>query len=127
MSETRLDSYSERGGYYAWLQCMGRNGTWPFAKLEITQDFIRLRCRPFIDKDFLYVTKEFEFKKEELQLIKSMWFLSTGLRLKNVHAAPSELIMYWPTSWLQLSTQLARFGYEITGEERRSFFGTLKQ
>ena len=97
----KMKKYTQIGG--ARIGCF--NATWPFAKIEISENQIKL----------FVLGKSYEFQKEEsLQLKKCHGLFNKGLQIKTTNINYPNILIFWSFNLKQLINNLEKMNYRIS-------------
>jgi len=107
------EEYVETGGL-RWSLPFGlvANASWPFAKIRISPERIRLTVKFWRIWD---VT--FDFEKTELQALRrERGWINVGVRFQHDKAGYPNLLVFWTWNLQTLFGELRRFGYNVLDE-----------
>jgi hypothetical protein len=108
---TQLVEYVETGGL-RWGQTfgIGMNATWPFARINVSSDRLRLSV------NVLGLWKEsFAFEPLEVrQIRRKRWLFSVGVIVEHEKKEYPRFILFWTFRYKILRGELRSRGYTVT-------------
>jgi hypothetical protein len=108
-SGNRLAPYAETGGL-RWGQSFGwaANATWPFARIHVSADHLRLSV------SFWKWKRSFDFERVEVrQIRRKRGLFSVGVVVEHRKPEYPPFILFWTFRYEILCGALRRLGYEV--------------
>ena len=102
-------NYEQSGGVRLGISFwMSFNLTYPFAKIDCSEEILVLKVNAIVYK------REFAFSKSDVQLREFRGLFSRGIRILHKNKEYPEFILYWTTNMQELMENLIARGFDIS-------------